>query len=118
MSKVSEINAVSLKGEPLTKKEIYYATQGKENVQINSLPDGHIITPVGYVEFVDTNNNGDEKEVFSIVDKDGTVYSTISNTFKDSFITIKELMDPDPFQIKKLSGTSKNGRPYVDCELV
>lgn len=118
MGKVAEVNAVSLTGTELTKKQIYFATQGKENVPVNELEDGHVIKPIGYVEFVDINNNGDEREVFSVIAEDGTVYSTISKTFKESFKTIVELMQPDKFEVKKLSGKTKAGRDYIDCELV
>ena len=118
MSKVSEINAVSFTKEPLTKKQIYFATQGKENVSINELEDGFEITPVGYVEFVDTNNAGDEREVFTVIADDGQCYSTISKTFRESFLTIRDIMEGEQFSIKKLSGKTKAGRDYIDCELL
>ena len=118
MGKVKITNEVSLNGQELTKKQRYYATMGKETISIKDMPDGEKISPIAYVEFEDVKDDGTESEIFAIIDADNKVYATVSNTFRTSFKNIVEVMEGDPFEIKKISGTTKAGRDYIDCELL
>ena len=118
MGKVQINNEVSFTGEALTKIQKYFMTQGKETISIKDMGDGETIDPVGYVEFIDIKDDGTENEVFSIIDATNTVYATVSKTFANSFKSISDIMDGEKFTVKKISGTTKNGREYVDCELV
>lgn len=118
MGKIQINNEVAIKGEELTKIQKYFMTQGKETISIKDMNDGEIIDPVGYVEFLDIKDDGAESEVFAIIDENNAVYATVSKTFANSFKSIADLMGSDPFVVKKISGTTKSGREYVDCELV
>lgn len=118
MGRVQINNEVSFTGEALTKVQKYFMTQGKETVSIKDMDDGEVITPVGYVEFIDIKDDGTESEVFAIINEENKVYATVSKTFANSFKSIADIMDGDKFMIKKISGTTKAGRDYVDCELV
>lgn len=103
--------------EVLTKKDIYNMTRGAEITSVKDVADGTVITPAKFVIFNDVKEDGEVSEILSIMDITGSVYSTQSKTFKGSFLEIVELMDDDEFDIKKISGTTKAGRPYVNCTL-
>lgn len=104
--------------EDMTKKDIYNMTRGAEIVSIKDVDDGTVITPAHHILFNDVKEDtGDISEILAIMDTDGTVYCTQSATFKGSFAEINTLMDGDDYSIKKLSGTTKAGRPYVNCTL-
>lgn len=109
--------AQMLNGEEMSKVDKYLCTQGKENTSFRDLPDGTILCPVGYVIFTDTRDDK-TSDVLAVLCDDGAIFTTISATFMRSFESIVELMEDEPFHIKKLSGTTKNNREYVDCSLV
>ena len=117
MGNVSIIKAVMLNGEEMNKVDKYLCTQGKENISLRDVDDGTVLTPVGYVYFTDTRNE-EVSEVLAILCDDGGIYTTVSATFRRSFDSIVEIMGEDKFSIKKLSGTTKNNREYIDCGLV
>lgn len=64
----------------------------------------------------DESEKGEVRTVLSILTETGKI-STISPTFIREFLDIAEIMGDDPFDIKILEGTSKNGRNYVSCTL-
>lgn len=103
--------------EELTKKDCYNMTRGAEIKSVKDIEDGTIINPVKFVIFNDVKEDGEVAEILSIMDVTGAVCSTQSKTFKGSFLEIVELMEGEDFEIKKLSGTTKAGRPYVNCTL-
>ena len=56
--------------------------------------------------------------MLSIMDKDGGVCATNSETFKRDFMNIEELMDGEAYTIEIISGQSKAGREFITCTLV
>lgn len=61
----------------------------------------------------------DDKRVLSIMDTDGTVYGTISDTFIKAFIDMVEYFDQEPVSvIHVVPGVSKNGREFITCDYV
>ena len=56
--------------------------------------------------------------MLSIMDKDGGVCATNSDTFKRDFMNIANLMDGDDYTIEIISGQSKAGREFITCTLV
>lgn len=61
----------------------------------------------------------DEKRVLSIMDTNGTVYGTISETFIKAFIGMVEYFDPEPVNvIHVVPGVSNNGRRFITCDYV
>lgn len=105
------------KSREFTKKELYLMTQGAEITTIKDVPDGTNIEISGYLYF-DDRKEEETAHLLSILDNEGNVFTTQSKTFKDSFESIVEIMDDEPFTIKKVSGESKAGRHFVDCTLV
>lgn len=101
----------------LTKRESYKLTL---DPAIKKMKDfiGVQIEVAAYCLYKDVNRDGKEVEVLSIMDKDGGVCATNSETFKRNFMNIVELMDGEEFAIEIISGESKAGREFITCTLV
>lgn len=112
----------SKSSESFTKAELYRMTKSPFIVSVKSVADGTTMTPIGWLTFDDENNKGEVSHMMSIigVGEDGqeVVWSCQSQTFKDNFMDLWELFKGDSFKIKKLSGQTKAGREYVNCDLV
>lgn len=97
----------------LTKAESYKLTHSNSsrNVSDKSDEDISLSTWALYEE--------DEKRVLSIMDTNGAVYGTISDTFIKAFIDMVEFFDPEPVNvIHVVPGVSKNGREFITCDYV
>ena len=79
--------------------------------------DNTSIPVAGYLTFTDEKENGDSVDILSIITPDNEVFSCQSATFKRSFDNITNIMHGKQFSIIKVSGTTKAGRPYIDCAL-
>ena len=107
---------IIVKSKDFDKVEEYLMTKGKDVHSVKDVEDGTSILVDGYIIFTDTNKNGDEIEVMSIITPEKEVYATQSQTFKESLLDIISIMGVGA-PIVKISGTTKSGRPYVDCKL-
>lgn len=105
----------------LTKVERYRLTLSPEIKTVQDLPDGTVIDVIASCEFNDINEvTGEVASLLGILSKDGESYVTQSATFKRSFSDISDIFADDgesEFSIRKISGTTKAGRPYVNCVL-
>lgn len=105
----------------LDKREAYRLTHMKETEQMKDIPDGIVLTVIDWVNYLSENKDGETNEVLLIVATDEDEVShyltTVSATFKESFFEMVETFGND-FKWKKISGQSKSGRSYVDCEFV
>lgn len=101
------------------KVEKYLMTSAPGIEVLKNVPDGTSIPVDGYLIFIDHDKKEDDKEVeiLSIITPENKVYSCQSGTFKKSLLDIAHLMDGEPFNIIKLSGNTKAGRPYINCTL-
>lgn len=88
----------------------------QQTTQIKDLEDGTEINIDYWALFTDDSKET-ESEVLTIVDKNGVVYATISDTFKKNFFRMVEIFDDEEFAIVKISGETKNGRDFVNCDL-
>ena len=101
----------------LTKRESYKLTLDPAIKRMKDLI-GVQIDVSAYCLYTDTNKDGEEVEVLSIMDKDGGVCATNSATFKKDFMNIADLMDDEEYTIEVISGQSKAGRDFITCTLV
>lgn len=108
---------ITFRSRDFSKVEEYLMTISKDALSVKDLEDGTHITVAGYLEYEDTNSKGEDVKILSIITPEKVVYSTQSQTFKDSVKSMVELMGAEQFTIIKKSGTTKAGRPYVDCSL-
>ncbi len=110
-------NIISQSTPDLSKVDIYRMTRDPQIQQAKNLEDGTILEVAAWLEFEDVKQDGDNANLLSILTTDGTVVTTQSQTFKNSFHEVDELMAGDPYSIEKISGTTKAGRPYVNCRM-
>ena len=97
------------------KQELYKLTRGQSINMKDAI--GTAFEPVGYIKYKEENSRGEMVEILAILSKEGSVYSTMSTTFKREFEYIWELMDDDPFTIAVIGGVTKSNRDYVSCTL-
>lgn len=107
------------KSREFTKIEEYLLTHGNNNLSVKDLMDGDTLNVTGYLCYTDMKGD-EEVELYALMTDSNRVYVTQSKTFfrslKGMFDTFAE--DYDVIPIRKISGKSKAGREYVDCELV
>ena len=97
--------------------EQYLMTLDRGIVSLKDVDDNTSFPVAGYLTFTDEKDNGDSVDILSIITPDNKVFSCQSATFKRSFNNISKIMHDKPFSIIKVSGTTKAGRPYIDCAL-
>lgn len=98
------------------KVEMYLMTLGNQSISVKDVSDGTVLDIDGWILYT-MEKNGDDIELLSILTTDKKVYVTQSSTFKRSFRDISIVMEGDPYSVVKISGSSKAGRPFVDCTL-
>lgn len=101
-----------------TKVDLFRMTQGKEVILVKDVADGTDFVATHFCEYEDVDHKGVEKIIFAFI-SDNKVYATVSEIFKTSFYNMLDLFDgkSDSFKFHKISGTTKNDKPYVDCDL-
>lgn len=107
---------ITEKSREFTPVEVYLMTKDAGITSVKDIDDMENIPVSGWLTFTDEKDNGEIAEILSIITPDNKVCSTQSKTFKTSFFDIASIMDSD-FAIIKVSGTTKAGRPYVNCIL-
>lgn len=100
-----------------TEVEQYLMTLDRGIKSLKDVEDNTVISVAGYLTFTDDKENGDSVDILSIITPDNEVFSCQSATFKRSFDNITNIMHGKQFSVIKVSGTTKNGRPYIDCAL-
>lgn len=103
----------------LTKVERYRMTLSPEIKTIQNIPDDTVIDVSAFCTFDDIDEEtGEVSNLLSILDKNGESFVTQSATFRRSFSDIADIFDDgEEFSIRKISGETKAGRPYVNCVL-
>ena len=114
----NEMNTIEIKktSREFTKVEQYLMTLDNGITSMKDIPDGTTVMVDGWLEFVDHKKDGDV-ELMAILSTDGKAYSTQSMTFKRSIHNIENIMDGQKYGVIKTSGTTKAGRPFIDCSL-
>lgn len=99
---------------------VYKMTRGKTTVSVNKLDDDQLdqdYSVSAWLIYTDVNSKGEDVEILSVLTESGLVLAAQSKTFKESFFDIVDIVGDRPFSIRVLSGTSKSGRRYMDCDL-
>lgn len=108
---------INTQSRDFTEVEQYLMTLDRGIKSLKNVDDNTSIAVAGYLTFTDEKENGDSVDILSIITPDNEVFSCQSGTFKRSFDNITNIMHGKQFSIIKVSGTTKNGRPYIDCAL-
>lgn len=99
---------------------LYKMTRGKTSVSVNKLDDDQLdndFAVSAWLIYTDVNSKGEDVEILSVLTESGLVLAAQSKTFKESFFDIVDIVGDRPYSIRVLSGTSKSGRRYMDCDL-
>lgn len=102
---------------PFTDIEKYLLTMNPEIISVKDLEDEFVIQVKGFLIFEDRKDEDDVSTIMSILGEGCKAYATQSKTFMNSLLAIHDIMQDKPYGIKKISGTTKAGRPYVNCIL-
>lgn len=108
---------INSQSKDFTEVEQYLMTLDRGIKSLKDVKDNTSISVAGYLTFTDKKENGDSVDILSIITPDNEVFSCQSATFKRSFDNITNIMHGKQFSVIKVSGTTKNGRPYIDCAL-
>lgn len=108
---------INTQSRDFTEVEQYLMTMDKGIKSLKDVEDKTSIPVAGYMVFTDEKENGDSIDILSIITPDNEVFSCQSATFKRSFNNITNIMHGKQFSVIKVSGTTKNNRPYIDCVL-
>ena len=113
-------------GAPLTGLDKYRYSQGAENIKLKDA-DGEKIVVKNYATMLqksideESGDVTDEKILLAIEDTDGNVYVTNSATAREAFTNIVDFLSDDNvtsgFEIKVVTGKSKNDREFVTVTL-
>lgn len=113
-------------GAPLTGMDKYRYSQGAENIKLKDVA-GEKLTVKNYSVMLqkeineETGEVGEEKLLLAIEDMDGRVYVTNSGTAREAFTNIVDFLSDDGvttgFEIKVVTGKSKNDREFVTVTL-
>lgn len=108
---------INSQSKDFTEVEQYLMTLDRGIQTLKDVEDNTSIAVAGYLTFTDEKENGDNVNILSIITPENDVFSCQSATFKRSFDNIANIMHGKQFSIIKCSGTTKGGRPYIDCAL-
>lgn len=105
----------------LTAQEIYLMTKSPSIKTVNSVTDGDTLAIYAHLTFEDTNAKGQASDLLSLMGTDSTgetvVWTCQSETFKRNFRDLAEIFGEEPFTIVKISGVTKAGKDFVNCDL-
>lgn len=80
---------------------------------------GDTFTVAEWCVYEDADKKAPEKTntILSVLDTNGVVRATNSNTFTEMFLDIASIMGNTGFDIKVVSGKSKAGRDFITCDM-
>lgn len=103
----------------IDKKAMFNMTEGGSSNKVSDAI-GEVIELAGWVLYSTTDSKGNPIVALSMLQKNGLIYATISETFIKKFEKIVNFAEKEldgDFNIRVIGGTSKNGRQFVDCEI-
>ena len=103
--------------ENITDRQAFQITHGgnlgrmKDNI-------GRTLDIVGYVRYEDTDSDGKVRDLLAIITGDGDIVATNSGTLIRTFDAMIEQFPLPINDVQIYSNTSKNGREYLNFQLV
>ena len=92
----------------LSKKELFNAKASSHKIE-----EGLQIDVVNVGEYADTDKDGNDVNVSVLVDKDGTVFTSISKTVNETLEMLEDIIsDEGHALIEVCENTSNNGRKF------
>lgn len=110
-------------GKELTPIETVAFKLSDDYTLLDNVETGQLIDVDYYVTLQVHNEKSDNKDYTKliVIDKNGTKYSTSSQSFYNNFITIwNTLKDESNWQLKLVRGASKNynGKEFLSCTVI
>ena len=108
---------IRTKNENISVKEKYLMSM---NTEIRRMRDaeGMNVPVVNWMLYSDTDKDGNEQTLLSILSEDNVAYATNSRTFIESFATLCDMFKESGEEItaiKVIGGQSKAGRHFITC---
>lgn len=98
----------------LSKKELFNAKAASQKIE-----KGLQIDVVNVGEYADTDKNGNPVMVSVLVDKDGTVFSSISKTVNETLGMLEDIISEDGDAIIEVcENTSNSGRKFYQLMIL
>lgn len=101
----------------LSAAERYFLTMSPAVRKMKDMK-GETLSVKRWAFYRDTNKDGKEQEILSILDENGEIFATNSPTFIDDFFKMWELFRDAGETVNAIavvSGTSKAGREFITC---
>lgn len=111
------MNIINKSANVASSFDLYKLVQSPERKKLTNIK-GQNITLDKWVLYTETNKDGKEMELLALTTADGSAYCTNSATFCRSFESAVEMFaqfGEEFHEILVTTGTSKNGRDYIDC---
>lgn len=98
----------------LSKKELFNAKASGQKIE-----KGLQIDVVNVGSYADTNKDGDSVEVSVLVDKNGSVFTSISKTVNETLDMLEDIILDDGHAVVEVcENTSNSGRKFYQLMLV
>lgn len=108
---------IRTKNENITVKEKYLMSMNPE-IQRMKDAEGMNIPVLNWMIYSDTDKEGNEQTLLSLLSEDNVAYVTNSRTFIESFATLCDMFTESGEEItaiKVIGGQSKAGRHFITC---
>lgn len=111
------MKVIRTKNENISVKEKYLMAM---NTEIRRMRDaeGMNVPVINWMIYSDTDKDGNEQTLLSILSEDNVAYATNSRTFIDAFSNLCDMFADSGEEItavKVIGGQSKAGRHFITC---
>lgn len=111
------MKVIRTKNESISVKEKYLMTM---NPEIRRMKDaeGMNVPVINWMVYSDTDKDGNEQTILSILSEENLAYATNSRTFIESFSSLCDMFEESGEEInaiKVIGGQSKAGRHFITC---
>ena len=111
------MKVIRTKNENISVKEKYLMSMNPE-IRCMRDAEGMNVPVVNWMLYSDTDKEGNEQTLLSILSEDNVAYATNSRTFIESFENLCDMFTDSGEEItaiKVIGGQSKAGRHFITC---
>ena len=111
------MKVIRMKNENISVKEKYLMSMNPEIRRMRDA-EGMVIPVVNWMLYIDTDKEGNEQTLLSILSEDNVAYATNSKTFIEAFDYLLDIFadnNEEISAIKVIGGQSKAGRHFITC---
>ena len=111
------MKVIRSKNENLSVKEKYLMSMSPEIRRMRDL-EGMTVPVLNWMLYSDTDREGNEQTLLSILSEDNVAYATNSKTFMEAFTDLCDMFMDNGEEInvvKVIGGQSKAGRHFITC---